>query len=136
MATIAILMSFDLTTLARICIPLIISSKPPVATDSLGILSFKLHKDTLDAFLEMIDNVTPKMYSRNSDGVLLRVTYRYEGRLEQYYVTNPIVTTEFLKLIEKKLVDNGDTGALQTFYRFISEMRLQIAVNGKRKWKY
>lgn len=39
--------------------PLIISSKLPVPTDSLGLLSFKLQKDTLYNFLEMIDNVTP-----------------------------------------------------------------------------
>lgn len=116
--------------------PLIISSKLPVPTDSLGLLSFKLQKDTLYNFLEMIDNVTPKVYSRELDQVLVRVTYRFEGRLAQYYVTNARITTHFLKMIERKLISNKDPEALEKFYRFIAEMRLQIAVHGERRWKY
>ena len=116
--------------------PLLISSKLPVPTDSLGILSFKLQKDTLYNFVEMIDNITPKVYSRNRDEVLIRVTYRFEGRVAQYYVTNARITTGFLKLIERKLIANKEPEALDKFYRFIAEMRLQIAVHGKRTWKY
>lgn len=116
--------------------PLIISSNLPVATDSLGILSFKLQKDTLHNFLKMIDNVTPKMHSRKLDQVLIRVAYRFNGRQALYYVTNPIISAEFLKLIEKKLIDNRDLIALDKFYQFIAEMKLQIAVDGKRTWKY
>jgi hypothetical protein len=116
--------------------PLIISSRLPVATDSLGILSFTLQKDTLHNFLEMIDNVNPKMHSRKFDKVLIRVTYRFEGKADLYYVTNPIVTTEFLKLIEKKLINNKDQMALEKFYEFIAETGLQIGIHGKRTWKY
>jgi hypothetical protein len=116
--------------------PLIISSRLPLATDSLGILSFTLQRDTLINFLEMIDHVNPKMRTRKFDKVLLRVTYRFEGRLDQYYVTNPIVTTEFLKLIERKLINNKDSKLLEIFYRFIAETGLQVGVHGKRTWKY
>jgi hypothetical protein len=116
--------------------PLIISGKLPLATDSLGILSFTLQKDTLYNFLEMIDNVNPKMHSRKFDKILIRVTYRFEGKSDLYYVTNPVVTTEFLKLIEKKLINNKDQMALEKFYRFIAETGLQVGVQGERTWKY
>lgn len=116
--------------------PLIISSKLPLPTDSLGILSFKLQKDTLYNFLEAIDNVTPKIYSRNLDYVLIRVTYRFEGRMEQYYITNARIATGFLKMIEGKLVANGDKEALDKFYLFIARMKLQKDVHGKRTWIY
>ena len=116
--------------------PLIISAKLPVPTDSLGILSFKIQKDSLYNFLEMIDNVTPKVYSRNRDEVLIRVTYRFEGRVAQYYVTNTRITTGFLKMVERKLIAYKDPEVLDKFYRFIAEMRLQISVHGKRTWRY
>jgi RHS repeat-associated protein len=51
-------------------------------------------------------------------------------------ITNPLITTEFLKLIEKKLIDNKDLVALDKFYQFIAEMQLQMSVKGKRTWKY
>jgi hypothetical protein len=116
--------------------PLIISSKLPIASDSLGILSFVLQKDTLYNFLEMIDNVNPKMYTRKFDKILIRVTYRFEGKTDLYYVTNPIITTDFFKLIEKKLIDNKDQMALEKFYQFIAWTKLQVTVHGKRTWKY
>ena len=116
--------------------PLIISSRLPLTGDSLGILSFTLQKDTLYNFLEMIDNVNPKMHSRKFDKVLIRVTYRLEGKTDLYYVTNPIVTIEYLKLIEKKLINNKDQIALEKFYRFVAETGLQVGIHGKRTWKY
>lgn len=116
--------------------PLLISSKLPVPTDSLGILSFKLQKDTLDNFLWMIDHVNPKVYSREIDFVLIRVTYRYEGRLAQYYVTNAKITTGFFIMIEQRLIANKDIEALNKFYRFIAETGLVVGVKGKRTWKY
>jgi hypothetical protein len=116
--------------------PLLISSKLPVATDSLGLLSFKLQKDTLDNFLWMIDHVNPKMQNRNRDFVLIRVTYKYEGRLEQYHITNAKITTGFFMMIENKLIANKDSEALDKFYRFIAETRLLVGVKGKRTWKY
>jgi hypothetical protein len=116
--------------------PLLISSQLAVPTDSLGLLSFKLPKDSLYNFIEMIDNVTPKVYDRNRDEVLIRVTYRFEGRVAQYYVTNARIATGFLKMIEGKLIAFKEPEALDKFYRFIAEMRLQIAIHGKRTWKY
>jgi hypothetical protein len=116
--------------------PLLISSKLPVPTDSLGLLSFKLQKDTLDNFLWMIDHVNPKMQNRNRDFVLIRVTYRYEGRLEQYHITNAKITTGFFMMIENKLIANKDSEALDKFYRFIAETRLLVGIKGKRTWKY
>ena len=116
--------------------PLIISSKLPVETDSLGILSFKLQKDALYNFLEMIDNVNPKMHRQNPDYVLIRVTYRFEGRMEQYHITNAKIATGFLRLIERKFVTNGDPDALEKFYEFVAPMNLQKAVDGKKTWRY
>ena len=57
--------------------PLIISSKLPIPTDSLGILSFKLHPDSLDKFLWTVDHVNPKMTTRNMDNILIRVTCKH-----------------------------------------------------------
>lgn len=116
--------------------PLLISSKLPVPTDSLGILSFKLQKDSLHKFLETIDNVTPKIYSRKLDFVLIRVTYRFNGYSEQYYITNARIATGFLKIIEDMLIVNGDNEALNKFYLFISRMKLRKSVHGKWVWKY
>src|SRR5689334_4984148 len=53
--------------------PLLISSNLPISTDSLGILAIKLHKDTLDNFLWVIDHINPKVYTRRVDEVLIRV---------------------------------------------------------------
>ena len=116
--------------------PLIVSAKLPVATDSLGILSFKLQKDTLYNFLYTIDHINPKVYSRHLDKVLIRITYRFHGRLAQYYVTNAKIVCGFFRIIEKLLVDNKDTDALDKFYQFVAETRLLKGVNGKRVWVY
>ena len=116
--------------------PLIISSKLPVSTDSLGILSFKLQKDTLANLLFMIDHVNPKVYSRKVDYVLIRVTYRYKKRQEQYYVTNGKVTTGFCKMIEKKLNTNKDQVALNKFYEFLARTGLFVCDEGKRAWRF
>jgi len=116
--------------------PLIISSKLPVATDSLGILSFKLHPDSLYKFLWTIDHVNPKMTTRYRDNILIRVTYRLHGRLEQYHVTNFKITTGFFKIVERLLISNNDKQALDIFYQFLAETGLFTSDYGKRKWKY
>lgn len=116
--------------------PLLISSKLPVPTDSLGILSFKLQPDTLYKFLWTIDHVNPKLRTRTMDNILIRVTYRFQGRLEQYYVTNYKVTTGYFMIIEKLLKSNGDKDSLDKFYRFLAETGLFTSDYGKRKWKY
>lgn len=115
--------------------PLIVSSKLPVPTDSLGLLSFTLPPDTLRKFLWTIDHANPKM-TRNLDGVLVRVTYRTQGRLEQYYMTNYKITTGFFMIIERHLVSNGDKEALDKFYLFLARTGLFVSDYGKRKWKY
>jgi hypothetical protein len=115
--------------------PLIISSKLPIPTDSLGILAIKLHKDTLDNFLWVIDHINPKVYTRHIDEVLIRVTYRYNGILFQYYVTNASITTGFFQIIEKELKHNGDTEALDRFYEFIARTGLRVAKKGKWTWR-
>jgi len=116
--------------------PLLISSKLPVPTDSLGILSFRLQKDTLDNFLFMIDHVNPKLYTRNVDFVLIRVTYRYDERIAQYYVTNAKITSAFFKMIERRLIENKDPEALNKFYEFIARTKLVVGIKGERTWKY
>jgi hypothetical protein len=116
--------------------PLIVSSKLPLPTDSLGILSFTLQKDSLQEFLDTIDKVNPKAYSRNLDFVLIRITYRLDGRLEQYYVTNARVASAFLRMIESRLTANGDPEVLHKFYEFVAPMNLLTVTNRKLTWKY
>jgi hypothetical protein len=116
--------------------PLLISSSLPVPTDSLGFLAFKLQKDSLYDFIDMIDNVNPKVYSRKIDEVLIRVTYRFEGRVAQYYVTNTRITTHFFKIIERKLIAYKEPGALKKFYSFVGRTGTRIRVHGKTTWKY
>jgi hypothetical protein len=114
--------------------PLIISSKLPVPTDSLGHQSIKLSGEQFENFLWLVDKVDCKFYSRKFDGVLLRVTYRYHGKVKQYYVTNRIITTGYLLLIEKQLRNDSDPSILQTFYKFVSGTRLIKSVRGKMVW--
>jgi hypothetical protein len=114
---------------------LIISSKPPIPTDSVGILSFKLPSDTLENFLWGVDNTSAKIYSRNFDDILIRVTYRYHEQIKQYYVTNRKVASAYLLTIENELINNNDSGALKKFYLFISKTGLVKGVRGKIVWK-
>jgi hypothetical protein len=116
--------------------PLIISSKLPVATDSLGILSFKLQPDSLYKFLWTIHHVNPKQERQKMDGIMIRVTYRFKGQLYQYHETNFKITTGFFMIIEKLLISNKDKNALDKFYQFLSETGLFVNDYGKRKWKY
>jgi hypothetical protein len=122
--------------IGTIIFPLIISSKLPIATDSLGIYPIRMHKDSLEGFMEMINGVTPKMYSREKDGVLIRVTYRYEKQNAQYYITNARIVTEFLKMIERRLITYNDKFALNSFYDFAARTELLKGVKGKPAWKY
>ncbi len=114
--------------------PLIISSKLPIRTDSLGLLSFNLQADTLENFLWLIDNTMLRFHNRNFDRVLIRVTYRYHGHIKQYYVTNAKITTGYLLNVEKQLVSNGNSNALKTFYKFVSGTGLIKSVRGKIVW--
>ena len=122
--------------MGAIIFPLIISSKLPIETDSMGIYPIRMHKDSLVGFMEMIDGVTPKMYSREKDGVLIRVTYRYKKQNAQYYITNAKIVTEFLKGIEERLIACNDKFALNAFYDFAARTELVKGVNGKPVWKY
>ncbi len=115
--------------------PLLISSKQPIPTDSLGLLSFKLPKDSLSNFLWTIDHVNPKSRTRHFDKILIRVTYRYEGRLEQYYETNEKIASAFLMIIERKLKNYKDSNALTIFYKFAMNTGLLVEVEGKRTWR-
>jgi hypothetical protein len=115
--------------------PLLISSKLPIPTDSLGLLSFKLPKDSLSNFLWTIDHVNPKSRTRHFDKILIRVTYRYEGRLEQYYETNEKIASAFLMIIERKLKNYKDSNALTIFYKFAMNTGLLVEIEGKRTWR-
>lgn len=116
--------------------PFIVSSSLPVATDSLGILSCKIQKDSLENFLEFIDGVTPKLTTRRMDQILLRITYRLNGQEHQYYLTNSKIVSGFLKIVEEKFKKYNDLKVLDAFYEFIGPMELQKSVHGKRTWIY
>lgn len=112
--------------------PLIISSLLPVATDSLGILAIKLESNILTDLLERVDRVNAKTYTREIDFVLIRVTYRFEGNLGQYYVTNRPIVIGVLQMFEKKLKESKNVESLDIFYRFVGPTNL-LSVRGK--WK-
>lgn len=117
--------------------PLIVSSRKAVPTDSLGLISFHMQKDSLRKFLKMIDGVNQKVHEMPSvDMVLIRVTYRLNDTIFQYYVTNPFKATKFLRMIEEKLIANGDLDALDLFYEFIGKTDLRRNINGVFKWVY
>ena len=116
--------------------PLILSSKKAIQTDSLGVFLGELAPDSLNRFLIMLDNTWPKVYEWKIDKILLRVTYRFNGRLEQYFVTNERIATEFLKMIEKRLISNGDHDVLEMFHLFASRTKLRIVRDGEFRWKY
>jgi hypothetical protein len=117
--------------------PLIISEKMPVATDSLGILAIRLRKDSFDPFMKMINGVNPKLHTRKADGVLIRVTYRYLNKTSQYYVTDTLIVTQFLKMIESRLLNYNEKSALDAFYQFATRTDLVTGgVEGAAIWKY
>jgi hypothetical protein len=117
-------------------VPLIISSKMPIASDSLGIISFRLQEDTLSRFLKMIDQVNPKFETRKSNGILIRVTYRFEQELAQYYMKDSLITTIFFKMIEGRLITNNDLQALEEYYKFLTPTGLLMPKGRKKIWKF
>jgi hypothetical protein len=117
-------------------LPLVISSKMPIATDSLGIISFRLQEDTLSSFLNMIHHVSPKFTTRKSDGILIRVTYRFKQELTQYYMKDSLITTAFFQIIEDRLISNNDLQALEKYYKFLAPTGLLMTKDRKKIWKY
>ena len=114
--------------------PLIISSKQTVPTDSLGHLSFILNGELFENFLWLIDNYTQKKHTRKFDSILLRVTYRYHGKTNQYYVTNKIFTSSYLLMIDEELRNSVDANVLKTFHKFVYHTGLIKFVRGKVVW--
>jgi hypothetical protein len=114
--------------------PLIVSRKIAVTTDSLGLLSFKLAGEPLENFLWFVDNFDPKFHRQRVDGILLRVTYRINGEIKQYYITDRKITTAYLLTIEKQLNEVGDPNVLEPFYKFVSSTGLIKSVRGKIVW--
>jgi hypothetical protein len=115
--------------------PLIISSKLPVMTDSLGIRAVRFPADTMAKFIQTIHLAGPKMYDRREDKILIRIVYRYHQKTYLYYKTNPTLVTAYFILLEKRFVTNGDKKALITFYDFLAEMGLlRKGKNGRPLW--
>jgi hypothetical protein len=114
--------------------PLLISSKMPIATDSLGILAVKLSVKQVEEMLRTIEGINPKMFIRKFDEVLIRVTYRFRGRNCQYYVTNRKVVCYFLSILEKDLLKFGDDQALNKFYSFVGNTELRLRKEDKIVW--
>ncbi|MFN5170789.1 MAG: hypothetical protein ACK5DD_14305 [Cyclobacteriaceae bacterium] len=116
--------------------PLVLSSKPVIQSDSLGVLSAVMEVDSLVNILKMLDNTWPKVNEWKIDKILIRVTYRFDGRLEQYFVTNEKIVMEFLKMVEKKLLWNGNDDVIELFNVFVSRTGLRVVQDGVFKWKY
>lgn len=114
--------------------PLIVSIKQTTQTDQLGHLSFTLEGEFFENFLWLIDNYTQKKHTRKFDGVLLRVTYRYHGKISQYYVTNRIFASSYLLMIDEELRPSTDPKVLKTFHKFVYDAGLIKFVRGKVVW--
>jgi hypothetical protein len=107
------------------CIPLVISCKQVVPSDSLGLLSITLSKESLEPLMDLIHSANSKVNSRRVDYILLRVTYRHNGEIFQYYQTNETIITAYLRSIfEKHLRKVTDSVALSAFYEFVRPARL------------
>jgi hypothetical protein len=101
-------------------IPLIISSKKVIQSDSLGAHFVILSKESLDPLMSKIQRCNSKVNSRLVDYILLRVTYRYNGQVFQYYQTMEEIVTAYLRTIfETQLRKESNGSALAAFYEFV-----------------
>jgi hypothetical protein len=111
------------------CIPLIISSKKVIPSDSLGLHTITLSKESLASIVDMVNLSNAKINNRRVDYILLRVTYRHDGDIFQYYVTNETIVAAYLASIEKRFEQAENNEALKSFYEFIQPAELQLFNN-------
>ncbi|WP_436516240.1 hypothetical protein [Ekhidna sp. To15] len=109
--------------------PLIISSKKSIPTDSLmlslELITMVLEDSVLNVFIDAVDKVATKFYNpEDFEFVVLRFTYRYEGKISQYYLTTPLYTSVVMRRLEKILKENYDSDVLKSYYRFLSWTQL------------
>jgi hypothetical protein len=99
--------------------PLVVSCKKTVQSDSLGAYLLTVSKQTLASLLDRIHRCNSKATSRAVDYVLLRVTYRYNGDVFQYYQSNEKIVTAYLRSIFDEELRNEPKEALESFYEFV-----------------
>ncbi len=97
----------------------IISSKQPVASDSLGMNFFKLNPDLLKSFIKLIQGLDTKINKRVSGGILFRMTYRSDGMISQYFIGGGKESTEYFKKIEQRILLMNNKEALERFIHFL-----------------
>jgi hypothetical protein len=117
---------------------LIISSKKPIQSDEVGLISFDLQKDSLSSLLDLITRLNTAVHkSISSDGYCFRITYRNKRNISQYYISTKESATNIFKQIEKKLLSLGDGESHYRFYEFLYGTRLIEKTSGTTiRWKY
>jgi hypothetical protein len=116
--------------------PLIVSCKEPIQVDSLGFIPLILQADSLNRLFLLIEKLDTKTYRIAPSQHRLRLTYRFKGQINQYFVVGPEKCTVFLKEVEKKLSVLGGKDALENFYRFVQSSDLLVQSPEGFKWKY
>jgi hypothetical protein len=117
-------------------LPLVISSKMPVQSDEFGLNPGKLHSDSLAMFLAVVHNLNTGIIKRpRFDGWLFRITYRLNGMVRQYYVSNAKDPTGYFRKIEQRLSMINDAGIMERFYSFLGQSEFVDFVNGKPIWR-
>jgi hypothetical protein len=99
--------------------PLIISSKEPVWVDSLGLTPLKLQADSLKSLISLIEILDTKTHVKLGDKFEFRITYRVDGKINQYFVKDAKLSTEFFKAIEKRIIKMNNKEALDKYYHFL-----------------
>lgn len=117
--------------------PLIMSIKQPIQTDSLGLYAIELDSNTLGSIINTVRKSEFKSYHRPPlDNDVIRVTYRIDGSIDQYYVPDQEKAIVFLKQIEKTFKRETLVSHLEQFYFFLaSSTFVEFASDGSVKWK-
>jgi hypothetical protein len=118
--------------------PFILSSKPAIASDELGLISSTLQRDSLASLLGLIDSMNTKIEKRiSSEGFCFRVTYRYNQSIIQYFISTKESATDIFKAVEGRLIRIGDNECLNSFYKFLYGTRLiEKTSSASIRWKY
>jgi hypothetical protein len=121
-----------------IFIPLFIATKEVIPTDSVWLIAIKLDSLQMAVLQETINESNTKIYEMESIGYGdFRITYRFNQRILQYYLLNPVNSTKFFRKIEQVILKVNDSGISDRFYSFLHFVGLiSYAASGNHKWNY
>lgn len=116
--------------------PLLISSRLPNPTDSLGLIGLKVGAKELSSILNLVDDLSTGFMSPKGDRYSFRVTYRIRGKASCYFIKNSKECAIYFKAIESLLLKTKERAAKERFYRFMEQaMLVRMTVQGP-EWIY